>query len=219
MTWGWINYNNSLILRWTSPLLQCDSHLSMRTRAGMPPDLKMASSPSRWWERLCRMLAVARVVSMSDVFCMALTTAATICGDCIRARRDASLRVSWFTIIAALFTTTWSQERGSEVRTWRSYRKSRDWIFDTSSEVPGLHRWGVWWALEWRGWRVRRRPGSWWDEWWRFWAAETVRPASVHWSAGTNRSVWRGRLFPPSQEKWLLLCAGPESYYIETPHL
>lgn len=118
MTWERINYETNPILRQTSPLLQhySLSHLSMRTRAGMPPDLKMASSPSRWCERLCRMLAVARVVSMSDVFCMALTTAATICGDCIRARRDASLRVSWFTIIAALFTTTWSQERESKVK-------------------------------------------------------------------------------------------------------
>lgn len=84
-------------------------HLSMRTNAGMPPDLKMASRPSRWCDRLCRMLAVARAVSMSLVFCMALTTAATIWGDCIRARRDASFRVSWFTICAALFTTTWTR--------------------------------------------------------------------------------------------------------------
>lgn len=72
----------------------------------MPPDLKMESRPSLWWDRLWRMLAVARAVSMSLVFCMALTTAATIWGDCIRARRDASLRVSWLTICAALLTTT-----------------------------------------------------------------------------------------------------------------
>ena len=79
----------------------------MRTKAGMPPDLKMESRPSLWWDRLWRMLAVARAVSMSLVFCMARTTAATIWGDCISARRDASLRVSWLTICAALLTTTW----------------------------------------------------------------------------------------------------------------
>lgn len=68
--------------------------------------MKMASSPSRWCERLCRMLVVQRAVSKSLVFCMARTTAATICGDCIRARRDASFLDSWFTIMAALLTTT-----------------------------------------------------------------------------------------------------------------
>lgn len=53
-------------------------YLSMRTKAGMPPDLKMERRPSLWWERLWRMLAVARAVSMSLVFCIARTTAATI---------------------------------------------------------------------------------------------------------------------------------------------
>lgn len=96
-----------MILRIILRSLLC-SHLSMRTNAGMPPDLKMASKPSRWCDRLCRMLAVARAVSMSLVFCMTLTTAATIWGDPIRARRDASFCVSWFTICAALFTTTWT---------------------------------------------------------------------------------------------------------------
>lgn len=82
------------------------SYLSILTRAGMPPDLKMESRPSRWCERLCRMLVVQRAVSRSLVLCMVRTTAATICGDCIRARREASFLESWFTIMAALLTTT-----------------------------------------------------------------------------------------------------------------
>lgn len=77
----------------------------------MPPDLKMESRPSRWWERLCRMLVVQRAVSRSLVLCMVRTTAATIWDDCIRARRDASFLESWFTIMAALLTTTWGWER------------------------------------------------------------------------------------------------------------
>lgn len=80
-------------------------YLSMRTSAGIPLDLKMASSPSLLWDKLCMMLAVALVVSMSLVFCMARTTAATICGDCMSACRDASFRLSWLTICAALLTT------------------------------------------------------------------------------------------------------------------
>lgn len=91
-------------------------YLSMRTRAGMPPDLKMASSPSRWWERLCRMLVVQRAVSRSLVFCMVRTTAATSWGEPISARRDASFFDSWFTIMAALVTTTLGgkEEEGRE---------------------------------------------------------------------------------------------------------
>lgn len=77
----------------------------------MPPDLKMESRPSRWCERLCRMLVVQRAVSRSLVFCMVRTTAATIWGDCIRARRDASFLESWLTIMAALLTTTWGEEK------------------------------------------------------------------------------------------------------------
>lgn len=86
-------------------------YLSMRTSAGIPPDLKMANSPSRWWERLCRMLVVQRAVSRSLVFCMVRTTAATSCGEPMSARLDASFLDSWFTIMAALVTTTWGQER------------------------------------------------------------------------------------------------------------
>lgn len=88
------------------PTVGRGGYLSMRTRAGMPPDLKMASSPSRWWERLCRMLVVQRAVSRSLVFCMVRTTAATSWGEPISARRDASFLDSWFTIMAALVTTT-----------------------------------------------------------------------------------------------------------------
>lgn len=109
-----VTYGKRNDARWKSCKFNCLawhryewlSHLSMRTRAGMPPDLKMDKRPSRWWERLWRMLAVHLAVSMSLVLCMVRTTAATICGDCIRTRRDASLRDSWFTIMAALFTTT-----------------------------------------------------------------------------------------------------------------
>lgn len=97
---------------WT-PALSRGGYLSMRTRAGMPPDLKMASSPSRWWERLCRMLVVQRAVSRSLVFCMVRTTAATSWGEPIRARRDASFFDSWFTIMAALVTTTWRAKAGA----------------------------------------------------------------------------------------------------------
>lgn len=91
------------------------SYLSILTRAGMPPDLKMESRPSRWCERLCRMLVVQRAVSRSLVLCMVRTTAATICGDCIRARRDASFLESWLTIMAALLTTTLGGERSRRV--------------------------------------------------------------------------------------------------------
>lgn len=82
------------------------SYPSILTKAGMPPDLKIARSPSRWWERLCRVPAEQRAVSTSPVFCMARTTAETICGERISAWRDASFFDSWCTITAALFTTT-----------------------------------------------------------------------------------------------------------------
>lgn len=72
----------------------------------MPPDLKMASRPSRWCERLCSVPAVQRAVSTSFVFCMVRTTADTICGERMMACRDASFLESWCTITAALFTTT-----------------------------------------------------------------------------------------------------------------
>lgn len=89
--------------------LPAPPYLSILTRAGMPPDLKMERRPSRWCERLCRMLVVQRAVSRSLVLCMVRTTAATIWGDCIRARRDASFLESWLTIMAALLTTTWGE--------------------------------------------------------------------------------------------------------------
>lgn len=82
------------------------SYPNILTRAGMPPDLKIARSPSRWWERLCKVPAEQRAVSTSPVFCMARTTAETICGERIRACRDASFLDNWCTIIAALLTTT-----------------------------------------------------------------------------------------------------------------
>lgn len=82
------------------------SYPSILTRAGMPPDLKIARSPSRWWERLCKVPAEQRAVSTSPVFCIARTTAETICGERIRAWRDASFFDNWCTITAALFTTT-----------------------------------------------------------------------------------------------------------------
>lgn len=97
------------------------AYLSIRTRAGMPPDLKMESRPSLWWDRLWRMEAVAFAVSMSLVFCIARTTAATICGDCIIARRDASLRVSWLTIWAAFPTTTWTEGKSSFLLRMENY--------------------------------------------------------------------------------------------------
>lgn len=81
-------------------------YLSMRTSAGIPPDLNMASSPSLWCDRLWRTLAVHRAVSMSTAVVMARTTAPTMAGDCTSTLRLASLRVSWLTIMAALFTTT-----------------------------------------------------------------------------------------------------------------
>lgn len=61
------------------------------------------------------MLVVQRAVSRSLVLCMVRTTAATIWGDCIRARRDASFLESWLTIMAALLTTTWGGERSRQV--------------------------------------------------------------------------------------------------------
>lgn len=81
-------------------------YLSMRTSAGIPPDLNMANSPSFWCDKLWSTLAVQRAVSMSTAVVMARTTAPTRAGDCTSTRRLASLRVSWLTIKAALFTTT-----------------------------------------------------------------------------------------------------------------
>lgn len=90
--------SNSLILSVSYP--------SILTKAGMPPDLKIARRPSRWWERLCKVPAEQRAVSTSPEFCMARTTAETICGERIRAWREASFFDNWCTITAALFTTT-----------------------------------------------------------------------------------------------------------------
>lgn len=99
---------------WADAFVQSDlqwySHrcyLSMRTSAGIPPDLYIARSPSFWCDRLWSTLAVQRVVSMSAAVVMARTTAPTTAGDCTNTRRLASLRVSWLTIMAALFTTTY----------------------------------------------------------------------------------------------------------------
>ncbi|KAG7262779.1 hypothetical protein CRUP_021623 [Coryphaenoides rupestris] len=77
----------------------------------------MARSPSRWWERLCRVPAEQRAVSTSPVFCMARTTADTICGERIRAWREASFLESWCTITAALFTTTWRERKRRRLTT------------------------------------------------------------------------------------------------------
>ena len=60
------------------------------------------------------MLVVQRAVSRSLVFCMVRTTAATSWGEPISARRDASFFDSWFTIMAALVTTTWGEVGGRE---------------------------------------------------------------------------------------------------------
>ena len=66
------------------------TNLRSLTRAGIPPDLKMANKPCLWCERLCNVPAAQRVVSKSLVLLMALTSAATICGEFIMACRLAS---------------------------------------------------------------------------------------------------------------------------------
>ena len=81
----------------------------------MPPDLKMASSPWRWCERLWSVPAAQRVVSTSFVLFIARTRAATICGEFMMACRLASFFDSWWTIIAAWLTTTWSSSLSSFV--------------------------------------------------------------------------------------------------------
>lgn len=66
------------------------------------------------------MLVVQRAVSRSLVFCMVRTTAATSWGEPMRARRDASFFDSWFTIMAALVTTTGSSSLSSLVSSGRA---------------------------------------------------------------------------------------------------
>ena len=93
---------------WAWSILTMFSYPSIFTRAGMPPDLKMASKPSRWWERLCKVPAVQRAVSTSFVFCMVRTIADTIWGERMMACLEASFLESWWTITAALLTTTYN---------------------------------------------------------------------------------------------------------------
>lgn len=102
---------------------------SILTRAGMPPDLKMASRPSLWWERLCRVPEVQRAVSTSLVFCMVLTMADTICGDRMMAWREASFLESWCTITAALLTTTWWKKKKKQAIS--TLTVSQHWLFLT----------------------------------------------------------------------------------------
>ena len=68
----------------------------------------MANSPCLWCERLWRVPAAHRVVSVSLVLLMARTRAATICGEFMIACLLASFLDSWCTIMAAWLTTTWS---------------------------------------------------------------------------------------------------------------
>ena len=77
------------------------------TRAGIPPDLKMASSPCLWCDRLCMVPAAHLIVSRSLLLAMALTRAETIWGEFMIAWREASFFESWCTIIAAWLTTTY----------------------------------------------------------------------------------------------------------------
>jgi len=74
----------------------------------MPADLKIASSPRLWWERLCSVPAVQRIVSRSFVLLIAWISALTIGGDIMIACRLASRFDSWWQIVAACPTTTWS---------------------------------------------------------------------------------------------------------------
>jgi len=90
-----------------TPPLPPRTYPSILTKAGIPPDLKIASSPSLWWERLCSVPAVQRAVSTSFVFWMVLTIADTIWGERMMAWREASFFDSWWTITDALLTTTW----------------------------------------------------------------------------------------------------------------
>jgi len=83
-------------------------NLNNLTRAGMPPDLNIASRPRLWWERLCSVPAVQRIVSKSFVLLIAWIKALTIGGDIIIACRLASRLDSWWQMVAACPTTTWS---------------------------------------------------------------------------------------------------------------
>lgn len=71
-------------------LIALFTYPSILTRAGIPPDLKIANRPSLWWDRLWSVPAVQRAVSTSFVFCMVLTMADTICGERMMAWREAS---------------------------------------------------------------------------------------------------------------------------------
>ena len=90
---------SSLVINACTP--QSTTYLSSLTRAGIPPDLKMANRPWRWWLRLWRVPAAHFVVSRSFVLFIARTRAATICGEFMIAWRLASFLESWWTIIAA----------------------------------------------------------------------------------------------------------------------
>ena len=50
-------------------------------RAVIPPDLKIARSPCRWWLKLWRVPTAPLVDSRSEVLAKALTKAATIWGE------------------------------------------------------------------------------------------------------------------------------------------
>ena len=89
-------------------------YLSSLMRAGMPPLLKIWSRPALWWERLCRVPAAHLVVSASLLLDIALTRAATIWGEFMMACRLASFLESWWTIMAAWFTTTYNSKRERE---------------------------------------------------------------------------------------------------------
>lgn len=154
---------------------------SILTRAGIPPDLKIASSPSLWWERLCSVPAVQRAVSTSFVFCMVLTIADTIWGERMIAWREASFFESWLTITAALFTTTW---KGWKLTLANHIKEDKIYFWDSSEPQtysPGPHHWEVWWALVLLLLPAQHHLDSWSDWPQHVWAFVTALPASGHW--------------------------------------
>lgn len=90
-------------------------YLSSLTRAWMPPDLKIAARPCRWYDKLWREPAVQRRVSRSFVLVTVWISVDIICGEFTMANRLASFFDSWCTIMAAWPTTTWSSSLRSFV--------------------------------------------------------------------------------------------------------
>lgn len=152
---------------------------SILTRAGIPPDLKMASSPSLWWDRLCSVPAVQRAVSTSFVFCMVLTMADTIWGERMMAWREASFFESWWTITAALFTTTW--RRWTQMLAGKNNNSEPFLTHSLQGQVPGPHRWVVWWVLVWLWLPAQRHLDNWSDWPQHVWAFARALPASGRW--------------------------------------